>query len=109
MYNIAMTRKDLLERVKSILAKTFADRLRGVLLYGSEARNEAETDSDIDLLVLLDGPVDSHADSWACIKALYPLVLELERPIHALPVDIDEYNAQEFPLYRNAREEGVLA
>jgi len=99
----------LLARVKGVLQEAFGARLRGVVLYGSEARGEASPDSDIDVLVLLDGPVKEPDDSWRCIRVVYPLVLESERPIHAEPVDVRDYEAQEFPLYRTAKEEGILA
>lgn len=100
---------ELLNRVKTALEAAFGNRLRGVILYGSEARGTAEPDSDIDFLVLLEGPVDSWDDSGTCIHALYPLVLELERPIHAKPVDIKEYKAQQWPLYQNVKREGIPA
>lgn len=99
---------NVLKQIKSMLEAAFADRLRGVVLYGSEVRGEADPDSDIDLLVLLTGPVNEGEDSWTCIHALYPLVLELERPIHAKPTDISVYEAQEYPLYCNAKREGIL-
>jgi len=102
-----METQELLARIRSILAEAFGERLRGVVLYGSEARGQAAPDSDIDLLVLLTGPIDLRNDSWTCIRRLYPLVLELERPIHAMPVDVEAYEAQEYPLYRNARREGI--
>ena len=101
--------RQYLERARGILQQAFGPRLKGVILYGSEVRGQADPESDIDLLVLLAGPVDSHQDSWTCIRALYPLVLDLERPIHALPVDVMEYEAQEFPLYRAVKEEGITA
>ena len=103
-----MQRDELLARMKTALGEAFADRLAGVVLYGSEARGQSDPDSDIDLLVLLNAPVDSHQDSWTCIRTLYPLVLESERPIHSMPVDISEYEGLEFPLYRIAEREGVL-
>jgi predicted nucleotidyltransferase len=104
-----MEHDELLSRVKGALAEAFGARLRGVVLYGSEARGEADPDSDIDLLVLLDGPVRRPNDPHACIDALYPLVLELERPIQARCADVEAYDRQELPLYRNARREGVTA
>jgi predicted nucleotidyltransferase len=100
-------RERLLERVKAALCETFGPRLKGVVLYGSEARGESAPDSDIDFLVLLEGPLEEPNDSWACINAVYPLVLESGRPIHAEPVDAAEYEAGEFPLYQNAKREGV--
>ena len=104
-----MERDELLARIKAALEDAFGGRLEGVILYGSEARGEAEPDSDIDLLVLLSGPTDHRSDSWTCINALYDLVLELERPIHTIPVDVSVYEAQEFALYRNVKQEGIPA
>jgi len=98
----------LLRRVRLLLGNAFGQRLRGMVLYGSEARGEAREDSDIDFLVLLEGPVDHSSDSRRCIRALYDLVLELERPIHAKPVDVKRYETQALPLYRRARQEGIL-
>jgi uncharacterized protein len=99
----------LLERIKTSLAAAFGNRLRGVVLYGSEARGEATPDSDMDILVLVTGPVVLGRDLRIIIDALYPLQLEIERPIHAMPVDITTYEAGEFALYRNAKKEGILA
>lgn len=98
----------LAARLKAHLHQAFGDRLRGVVLYGSEARRDATPESDIDLLVLLTGPVALGRDLWTCIDALYPMQLEMGRPIHALPVDINVYEKGEYALYRNARREGIL-
>jgi uncharacterized protein len=99
---------NMLRQIKTRLKRAFGPRLQGVMLYGSEARRQAEDDSDIDLLVLLAGPVDEGDDSWSCIRALYPLVLELERPIHAKPTDVHAYETADMPLYQNVKREGVL-
>ena len=102
-----MDRTELLRQVKSRLQEAFGDRLRGVILYGSEARGTAEPDSDIDFLVLLEGPVDSWQDSGTVIHALYPLVLEIGRHIHTVEVDASTYDNDEVPLYREVRREGI--
>jgi predicted nucleotidyltransferase len=103
-----MISEEVLNRIKSVLQDVFKNRLQGVMLYGSEARGEAGPESDIDLLVLLSGPVNRREDLWACICALYPLVLEIERPIHSKPVDVEHYKAQIMPLYREVKHEGML-
>lgn len=99
---------DVLGRIKRELATLYGARLKGVVLYGSEARGEAEEDSDIDLLVLLDKPERLGVELKKIIAALYPIVLDTLIPIHAYPVDGVAYEAGEFALYRNARKEGVL-
>ena len=101
--------KETLSGIKSILKDVYKERLKGIILYGSEVRGDAAPDSDLDLLVLLKGPVSLGSDLEIIIQAIYPLQLELERPIHVQPVDIADFEAGEFALYRNARKEGVFA
>lgn len=99
--------RTLIERMKGVLQPVFRERLKGVVLFGSEARGEAAPDSDIDLLILLQGPIDFGADLRASIHALYPLVLELERPIDSLPVDAAAYEADACSLFAHTKIEGI--
>lgn len=100
---------ELLKRIKADLAAVYGIRLKGVVLYGSEARGDAEPDSDIDLLVILDGPIQLGREIETIVHALYPLQLEVLRPIHAMPVGEKDYAAGEYALYRNAKREGIPA
>ena len=97
----------LLARIKSRLQAVYGDRLRGVVLYGSEARGEATPDSDVDILVLLTGPVALGRDLRTIIKTLYPLQLEMDRVLEAFPVDEADYLQGEYAWYRNAQKEGL--
>lgn len=102
-----MERSSLLKIMRSALEAVYGRRLRGVLLYGSEARGEAQTDSDIDVLVLLDRVADYGEDIWRCLEALYPLSLKVGRRISPKPVDAQQYESSDCPLYRQVHREGI--
>ena len=44
----------LLAEFKGQLKRIYGDRLKGVFLYGSQARGEATSQSDVDIIVVLD-------------------------------------------------------
>ena len=102
-----LDKHSLLASIKARLKSVFGSRLRGVVLYGSEARGEATPDSDIDVLVLLTGPVVFGRDLETIIQALYPLQLELERVLEAVPIDEADYLRGDYAWYRRAQEEGI--
>lgn len=98
----------LTARIHDRLLALYGRRLRGIILYGSRARKNDTADSDLDLLVLLSAPLDLGREILAIIDAIYPLQLEVDFPIHILPVDERRFKKQEFGLYRAAQKEGML-
>jgi predicted nucleotidyltransferase len=104
-----MTTVELLNEIKARLMEAHGARLRGVVLYGSEARGQADKDSDVDVLVLLADPVDYGRDLEKNLRVLYPLAIQIGRRISAKPVSAQEYETADCPLYRNARREGIAA
>lgn len=99
----------ILKEIKGSLQAVYGTRLRGIVLYGSAARGEASPDSDVDILVLLSGPVVLGRDLQTIIDALYPLQLELGRVLEAFPVDEAHYLLGEYAFYRQVQREGIRA
>ena len=104
-----MVEKELLAAMKQQLAACYGDRLKGVLLYGSEARGEANEHSDVDIMVLLSGPVDVGMEIRKITRLLYRLQIERDffRPVEVIPVDAEDYNSVNLGIYRNVKEEGI--
>ncbi|MFY9825696.1 MAG: nucleotidyltransferase domain-containing protein [Thermoanaerobaculia bacterium] len=101
-----MLSEEIRREIRPRLEAAFRGRFHGVLLYGSEARHQGGEESDVDLMVLLKGPVRLGRDLDTIVEALYPLQLKVDRPIHALPVSSEVFRAGEYGVYRNAQREG---
>ena len=96
-----------LQKCRALLHTPYGTRLRGVVLYGSCARGSEALESDIDLIVLLEGPGNGAQEIRRIWEALYPLQLESDRLLSVVPADAALYNQGEYALYRQAKAEGV--
>lgn len=99
---------ELIQRCKNILQTHYGQQFRGLVLYGSAARNQATPSSDIDMLVLLNEPFDYFRELHRIVELLYSVQLESERLISAKPASLADYQRGNLQLYRNVKREGVL-
>ena len=97
----------LVQRVKGQLEALYGERLAGLYLYGSHARGEAKPDSDIDLLVVLVGDVNSWDEIDRLVDATYDLELETGELISVYPVSTRRYQIADISLLRNIHREGI--
>ena len=98
---------NIIKKCKVALVKYYGDRLKGVILYGSMARKQAKSSSDVDLLVLLTPPLDYFVELRQLVDVLYPIQLESEKLISAKPVSVYDFELGSISLYRNAKREGI--
>lgn len=85
----------------------YGARLQKILLFGSSVRRHADADSDIDLLVVLDGPLDYFVELGALTEVLYSVQLQSDRLISAKPTDAYRLEQGVTQLYRNVQREAV--
>ncbi|OHB77293.1 MAG: hypothetical protein A2Z25_10575 [Planctomycetes bacterium RBG_16_55_9] len=102
-----MTGFDITRKCKESLVDYYGSRFRGLILYGSAARDQADAGSDIDLLVLLNKPFDYFQELRRIIDLLYPIQLESDQLISAKPAAFDDFEQSAIQLYRNAKREGL--
>ena len=103
-----MTITEIIKKCKKVLEGYYGLQLKGLILYGSIARDQDSPASDIDLLVLLTQPFNYFNELCRIIELLYPIQLESNRLLSAKPAPFDEFEQGRIQLYRNARREGVF-
>lgn len=99
---------ELVRNCRTALESHYGSRFKGLVLYGSAARDQTSLASDIDLLVLLSKPFDYFQELRRIIDLLYPIQLDTDQLISAKPAAVDDFEQGSIQLYRNAKREGIL-
>ncbi len=99
----------ILKEFRAGVEVLYNERLKGIILYGSWARDEATQDSDIDLVVVLAGDVAPGKDIDRMIDMITDINLKHGVLLAVCPVSEEDYNTTNSPLLLNVRREGVAA
>ena len=99
--------RNVVERLKTGLSEILSDRLEGVYLHGSQARGEAWTGSDIDVIIVLKGDYDYSEVLDQTIDLVADLSLEQDVVISRVFVSRERFNNEMSPFYMNVRREAV--
>lgn len=97
----------ILDELKQRFAVLYGQRLVRMVLYGSHARGDAVKGSDIDVLVVLKGPVNAYDEVSRTGHIVTDLSLQHDEVICCVFVDEDRFATRNGPLLRNVRKEGV--
>lgn len=98
----------ILLELRNALQMLYGERLSGLYLYGSYARNEASESSDIDVLIVLKGQVRPAAEIWNMNDLVSALCLKYNVLISLNPVSEERFLKRDEPLLRNIQHEWVL-
>ena len=98
---------ELLDQLARGLKNLYGERYRGLVLYGSYARGEADEGSDVDVLLLLDGEVQTGREIVRVGPVVSAISLEAGYTFSVFPVGIEAYLEPKEPFLMNALKEGV--
>jgi predicted nucleotidyltransferase len=85
----------------------YGNRLVHLILYGSQARGDARPWSDIDLLVVLRGPLDDHEEWRRAEEFIAAVCLEFDVVTTPIFMSESDYLSGDRSLLWNIRREGV--
>jgi len=89
------------------LAEILGEELESVVLYGSQARGDAEEGSDIDVLCVMRIPFDYGALIKRTAEAAAQISLKYDVVISTAFVISEDYRTRNTPFLMNVRREGV--
>ncbi len=99
--------RSLLAELRSRFEALYGPRLVRLMLFGSQARGDAEPGSDIDVLVVLEGPVRPGEEIRRSLNDVAELSLENNMVFSCVFVSRDRFESELSPLLINVRREGV--
>ena len=101
--NIATVLRELKEELRHI----YGTRFLWLILYGSYARNEAWEESDIDVVVVVEGEVSPAKEIDRMLDVITDLDLKYNVLLSVYPVSQKSLQTINSPLLLNIKKEGV--
>jgi uncharacterized protein len=101
--------RDILREARRDLARIYGPRLKGLHLFGSHARGEADAGSDIDILIILDAIPDYFAEIQRTSELIAGLSLACGRSLSRVFATETAWREDHTMFYENVRTESIPA
>ena len=98
---------EILNELQVELTQLLWDKLDALYIYGSQARGEATSDSDIDVLVVIRGDYNHHELSQLVNPVESNLSLKYDTLISLIFISDHRYKNEDSPFLINVRKEAV--
>lgn len=102
--NLVEVLKELHQALKTLYGK----QLSSVILFGSQARGEARSDSDIDVLIVLNYSFNYSQEIERTSELIANLSLKYNTVISRAFIEQKQWQEEDTAFLQNVRREGVL-
>lgn len=99
--------RETLRWATASLRDIYGARLKRLILFGSQARGDATPESDVDLLVVLEGPVTSLEEAKRTSRIATEAAAYRDTALSFIHMSTDEFADDRRPLLWSVREEGI--
>ena len=89
------------------LREIYGPRLRRLILFGSQARGDATPESDVDVLVVLAGPVTSIEEAERTSRVAIRAAAYRDTALSFIHLSEEEYADERRPLVQSVKDEGI--
>jgi type I restriction enzyme S subunit len=104
---VTETLRGVLEGLRQGLARLYGDHLKGLYVFGSYARGEATSDSDLDVLIVLDRVDDYGEEIKRTSRLISSLSLECGISLSRVFVSQSQWAEGQTAFLQNVREEAA--
>ncbi len=105
------TIQGLMEQYIAEIRKIFGDHVRQIILYGSYARGDYRSDSDIDIMILLDIS-DLEIKTYGSKLSYMTFDFNMDHDLDIKPIVKSEEHFKQwvkvYPFYANVQKEGEI-
>ena len=98
----------ILREFRQGVEEIYGPRLLRVVLFGSQARDDAEDGSDIDVMLVLEGEVNPLEEIEKMSSFTGALSLKYDVLVSCVYMPEERFQREQSPLMLNVRREGVL-
>jgi predicted nucleotidyltransferase len=104
----SLTQLPILAEFKQELEKVYQDRLVKLILFGSQARGDADETSDIDVMVILKNLLFPEQEIVKMADIAVTLELKYQQMLSLFPISEEDYLHRKTSLIDNIHREGMI-
>ncbi|GBF82058.1 nucleotidyltransferase domain-containing protein [Aphanothece sacrum] len=100
--------KLILQEIKQCLLNFYKDQLNAIILYGSQAREDAKEFSDIDILVILKSDINPYHEIDQTSQIISEICLNYDVVISRHFISSTKFQTENNPFFYNVKKEGII-